>query len=574
MKKISSIFILICLVIFTLHAQTFVSTTPSNKNVIFEEFTGKNCGYCPDGHRIANQIAENNPDRVAIITIHTGPLSPPTPPNYNTPFGAAIEDQAGPHGYPSATVNRHVFNGTTTILTNKQQWNNPVNMILAQSSYVNIAAQSTIDLTTRELTVNVEIYYTGNSPVPTNKLNIALLQSNILGPQAGMESNPAQIVGNQYNHQHVLRHLLTGQWGENITPTTQNSFISKQYTYTIPAHLNDIDYSLMDLDVVVFIAESQQEIITGAKSSMTYPDPVPFIQSSTEVETYQCDNVRMEHVIKNMWDEQAVTSLEIEYTYNGATYSHEWEGLIEAKQSVSILSPYISVTSDVALPVTVRLANINGDMISYGNTSTLTFRKISYEITSNPVIFKFVTDQFASESSFKFFNNNGDSLSSGGPWDDLSSLGTTTRIFELNFTDEHCYKLEVYDKYGDGVNSGSGSGYLELLDTAGNRIAYNNGRFGYQANFYFNYVNDTLSGIHDVKNMEFKIYPNPVNSILHIESTDILIEAIIIYNIQGQKLLQIAFPDKNVNISALTKGIYVLQICTNKGITTQKFIKQ
>jgi len=47
MKKISSIFILICLVIFTLHAQTFVSTTPSNKNVIFEEFTGKNCGYCP-----------------------------------------------------------------------------------------------------------------------------------------------------------------------------------------------------------------------------------------------------------------------------------------------------------------------------------------------------------------------------------------------------------------------------------------------------------------------------------------------------------------------------------------------
>ena len=34
-------------------AQTFVSTTPENKNVILEEFTGISCGFCPDGHLIA-----------------------------------------------------------------------------------------------------------------------------------------------------------------------------------------------------------------------------------------------------------------------------------------------------------------------------------------------------------------------------------------------------------------------------------------------------------------------------------------------------------------------------------------
>lgn len=46
-----------------LFAQTFVSTEVANKNVILEEYTGINCGNCPDGHRIANQIIAAHPGR-------------------------------------------------------------------------------------------------------------------------------------------------------------------------------------------------------------------------------------------------------------------------------------------------------------------------------------------------------------------------------------------------------------------------------------------------------------------------------------------------------------------------------
>ena len=47
--------------------QTFVSTTPSNKNVILEEYTGTNCVFCPDGHKIAQQLVTANPDRFLLL---------------------------------------------------------------------------------------------------------------------------------------------------------------------------------------------------------------------------------------------------------------------------------------------------------------------------------------------------------------------------------------------------------------------------------------------------------------------------------------------------------------------------
>ena len=50
MKKILlSVFVLGALLS---SAQTNVSTTPENKNVVLEEFTGISCPYCPDGHAI------------------------------------------------------------------------------------------------------------------------------------------------------------------------------------------------------------------------------------------------------------------------------------------------------------------------------------------------------------------------------------------------------------------------------------------------------------------------------------------------------------------------------------------
>ena len=62
---------LLCLLILLLgvHAieQTFVSTSPENKNVVLEEFTGIHCTYCPDGHRLAQILKDANPNASQAI---------------------------------------------------------------------------------------------------------------------------------------------------------------------------------------------------------------------------------------------------------------------------------------------------------------------------------------------------------------------------------------------------------------------------------------------------------------------------------------------------------------------------
>ena len=45
-----------------------VSQNASNRNVLLEEFTGVNCGFCPDGHRIADEIVAANPGTCGQLT--------------------------------------------------------------------------------------------------------------------------------------------------------------------------------------------------------------------------------------------------------------------------------------------------------------------------------------------------------------------------------------------------------------------------------------------------------------------------------------------------------------------------
>ncbi len=245
---------------FTLmvQAQSIVSTEPQNKNVVLEEYTGIHCTYCPDGHRIAEGIAASHPGDVVLINVHQGSFASPgaNEPDYRTPFGDALANQAGVNSYPSGTVNRHVFSGTKTAMS-RGSWGGAADQILAQSSPVNIGIESNFDQASRLLTVTVELYYTAASATASNFINVALLQNNVIGPQTGGG------MGNNYVHKHMLRHLITGQWGEEIYTTSQGTLVTKTYTYTVPAEYNSVPCVVENCDIAVFVTETHQEVING-----------------------------------------------------------------------------------------------------------------------------------------------------------------------------------------------------------------------------------------------------------------------------------------------------------------------
>ncbi len=136
-----------------LSSQTIVSTSPENKKVVLEEFTGIHCVYCPQGHAIAQAIQDNNPDDAFLINIHVSSFAVPSAgePDFRTPFGSAIANQSGLVGYPAGTVNRHYFpgqsqNGGTGTAMSRGQWTSAANQILGEGSYVNVGVEASIDV--------------------------------------------------------------------------------------------------------------------------------------------------------------------------------------------------------------------------------------------------------------------------------------------------------------------------------------------------------------------------------------------------------------------------------------------
>jgi len=244
--------------IFAAQSQTLVTTQPLNKNIVLEEYTGIHCQYCPEGHVISAGILANHPGRAVVVAIHQGSFATPGAgePDFRTPFGDALANQTGLTGYPSGTVNRHVFTGTTTAL-GRGDWTANSEVILQQASPVNVGVETSYNATSRELTVHVELYYTDASATPSNFINVALIQNHIFGPQTGGGA------GNNYEHMEALRYFLTGQWGDEVTTTTQGSLVERDYIYTIPAAYNNIPCVVENCEVAVYVAQGHQEILTG-----------------------------------------------------------------------------------------------------------------------------------------------------------------------------------------------------------------------------------------------------------------------------------------------------------------------
>ena len=241
-------------------AQDLVSTQKLNRTVVLEDFTGVRCGYCPEGHVIAADIKKNSPvGSVILINIHVGPFASPMDgyPDFTTPFGDGLRELAIVSSYPSATVNRHKFDpAVATTGLSRNAWANAAAEMRKTASPVNVGVQSTFDPATRLLTVNVEGYYTDDVKEKVNYVHVVLKESKIIAIQSDY-TNGTQT---NYSHDNMLRHMLTGLWGDTINSPKKSTLVKKQYTYTVPDSFN-----IENCEIAAFISQTKQEIYSGAE---------------------------------------------------------------------------------------------------------------------------------------------------------------------------------------------------------------------------------------------------------------------------------------------------------------------
>lgn len=259
-------------------AATFLaSKTPSNRVAILEDFTGVRCGYCPDGHvKAAAAQEELGESRFVIMAVHGGGYAAPATgwADFTTPYAASFISQSGVAGYPAGTINRvkaedlgvgpQQANG---LAMSRGSWKTAAEAILEMPSPVNIGSKAVFNAATRELTVNVDLYYTAEE-VDANNINVAFLQDGLMSKQSG--------VTGMYEQKHVLRDLITGQWGEVVADTKAvGTKVSKTYKYTVPADYHGTEVEgggaviIENCHVVVFVSRGKKDILTAVQIPIT-----------------------------------------------------------------------------------------------------------------------------------------------------------------------------------------------------------------------------------------------------------------------------------------------------------------
>jgi hypothetical protein len=478
---------------FSLKAQQYVSTEPANRNVILEEFTGRGCGYCTDGHRIANELMAANPGRLWAINIHAGGYAQTSYPNMITQDGNTIHGGFQISGYPTGVVNR-----TTAAGQSRSAWAGIASQQLNQVSECNVAGMAIVNPQTRLATITVEVYYTGNSTVDQNFLTVAMLQDSILGSQADYGNyNPTQWLNGQYVHMHILRDVISeSAWGDPISPTTQGTLITRTYEYEIPEVIgspNGVDVDIDNIFFLAWVSERQQgnayrPILTGCHLDMVQgsDEPIyPMIRSVSQVGGATCTHTKIVDVNVQNGGTDVLTSLTINAEVEGETYTINWEGNL-AQYEIEKLEIPVEVSFGTH-PINVEITEANGQPYSTQVTSSvncLEWQSVEIEGEEEELKLELMQDKFGNHITWEFTTPDGTVLASGGPYTMLASgTGTQLHIEHATVPANECVKFTIYDQMENGICCSFGHGYYIVKDSQGNVLFgdEDDGEFGAEA---------------------------------------------------------------------------------------------
>jgi hypothetical protein len=194
--------------------------TWAEKTVLLEARTESWCPLCPPSNNVTN-LLDDDPLH-AIAKFH---------------LSDALDDcaecityfQQYDQGFTPAGIFDMGDLGTSTLNANHPNWASEFTQRRTGVSPVELSLSSSLNSTTRQLTVSLTATYT-YSFSGTHKLNVYLLEDNVPGPQANAPAN--------YLHQGVMRAMLGGVNGTSGTiPTSPmvGTPYTATYTYTVPA---------------------------------------------------------------------------------------------------------------------------------------------------------------------------------------------------------------------------------------------------------------------------------------------------------------------------------------------------
>ncbi|MGB0869525.1 MAG: Omp28-related outer membrane protein [Flavobacteriales bacterium] len=560
-------------------AQTFVGTTVEKKKPLLEKFTGTNCGACPGGDNVIDGLKTTHGDDINVFAHHTFNTAPDD--FFNVPLSEAIAAQSMATGYPAGSVNRIVFphsgwsqNAGGSAMSSSN-WGNAILEEIDKDAYVNIGAKLRHDVEYNKFFIDVEVYYTGNPATTDQRLNVVLVQNKVLGPQAGGGA------GDNYEHNHMVREFVTGQWGEMLMETVSGKFIEKTYEVEIPDTYGKVPAIAENMEVVVFITEGQT---TVANSTHALPDP--FVNYSLNADIKKdggsaCGTEYTPSIKLTNYGTETLTSIEFEYTLNGITDEHTWTGSLNSLDNEVIDLPSITYTSLPTNNFTAEIISTNGgtDEAPYNNSFELEFDQ-SVETSSNTYL-EIKLDGLGSQIEWEIVDEDKTVHYSGGPYAD-ETIDIVQEWFSLS--DDKCYSFEITDKGGNGLVGGQNAsgtyypaGYYKLQGTNLNRNRTTFGESDYQ--FFSIDMNSVSVNEFEIHQLEISPNPNTTNFVFNVALQSAGEIKYSVTNVLGSKVRGQVFggtSGKNgITVDHnLEPGIYYLMVEAEGKISKGKFVVQ
>ncbi|MGX7666512.1 T9SS type A sorting domain-containing protein [Flavobacterium pedocola] len=149
-----------------------------------------------------------------------------------------------------------------------------------------------------------------------------------------------------------------------------------------------------------------------------------------------------------------------------------------------------------------------------------------------------------------------------------------------SFTENHIARLNVNGTLDADFSGGTGPNDLVTnieqqadgkIVIAGDFTSYN----GVVRNHIARLLNVTLAAS-EFDNKAFTFYPNPVKDMLYLNFPDeMMVNGYEIYDLLAQKVIISSLMDrKQINVSNLSHGVYMLKVKTENGTFNRKFIKE
>jgi hypothetical protein len=271
-------------------------------------------------------------------------------------------------------------------------------------------------------------------------------------------------------------------------------------------------------------------------------------------------------------------NLTIEYgIIGGPTSTYEWSGNLDFLEDEEVELYYLPSLAINGSEETfyARVVNANDE---YANNNELESKYTPVKQMSNEVIIHFKTNNNANETGYKVYDEYGDIVLSRGPF----GLTANTNYYDTLSNIDGCHKVVVTDSGNNGLqwwaNPSGGAGFIRIKNPGDfwNTFPVDFGKY-YELDFVAGMVTNTNDVVTEEKIL---LYPNPTtdqvqviyNGAVQASSLSIIDHSGRI--VQSQRLdTRSKEIHKNIDVSFLVSGVYIMQIIDTKGVHNTKFIK-